>query len=87
MANTHRVLMLVGDDLNDFVDVDGLTVAERNAVAERYRGYWGERWRMLPNPTYGSWERALFNSDYGLTTSERTDRKAENLEPRGKSNE
>jgi acid phosphatase len=72
--------MLVGDDLNDFVDVDGLTVAERNAVAERYRGYWGDRWRMLPNPTYGSWERALFESDYGLPPSERTDRKAEHLQ-------
>ena len=80
VADTHRVLMLVGDDLNDFVDVDGLSVAERNAVAERYRGYWGERWRMLPNPTYGSWERALFESDYGLPPSERTDRKAEHLE-------
>jgi 5'-nucleotidase (lipoprotein e(P4) family) len=87
VANTHRVLMLVGDDLNDFVDVDGLTVAERDSVAEQYRGYWGERWRMLPNPTYGSWERALFESDYGLPPSERTDRKAEYLEPRGKDNE
>ncbi len=87
VASTHRVLVVVGDDLNDFVDVDGLTVAERDAVAERYRGFWGERWLMLPNPTYGSWERALFDSDYGLTPSERTDRKAENLEPRGKSNE
>lgn len=87
VSNTHRVLMLVGDDLNDFVDVDGLTVAERNAVAEQYRGYWGERWRMLPNPTYGSWERALFEFNYGLPPSERTDRKAEHLEPRGRNNE
>ena len=87
VADTHRVLMLVGDDLNDFVDVGGLTVAERDAVAEQYGGYWGERWRMLPNPTYGSWERALFDSDYGLPPSERTNRKAEHLEPRGKDNE
>ena len=87
VADTHRVLMLVGDDLNDFVDVDGLTVAQRDAVADRYRGYWGERWRMLPNPTYGSWERALFESDYGLPPSERTDRKAGHLEPKGENNE
>ena len=87
VASTHRVLMLVGDDLNDFVDVDGLTVAGRNEVAGRYSEYWGHRWRMLPNPTYGSWERALFDSDYGLESSERTDRKAEHLEPRGEDNE
>jgi len=87
VAGTHRVLMLVGDDLNDFVDVDGLTVAGRDEVAERYSEYWGHRWRMLPNPTYGSWERALFDSDYGLEPSERTDRKAEHLEPRGENDE
>ena len=87
VAGTHRVLMLVGDDLNDFVDVDGLTVAGRNEVARGYSEYWGQRWRMLPNPTYGSWERALFDSDFGLEPSERTDRKAEHLEPRGDNNE
>ncbi len=87
VAGTHRVLMLVGDDLNDFVDVDGLTVAGRDEVEGLYSEYWGRRWRMLPNPTYGSWERALFDSDYGLEPSERTDRKAEHLEPRGENNE
>ena len=87
VASTHRVVILLGDDLNDFVDVEGLTVAERDAVAEEYGDYWGTRWRMLPNPTYGSWERALYDSDYGLTPSERIDRKAENLEPRGKTDE
>lgn len=87
VAGTHRVLLLVGDDLNDFVDVDGLSVMDRDALAERYADYWGKRWRMLPNPTYGSWERALFGYEYGLTPAERTDRKAENLEPRGEFDE
>ena len=87
VAGTHRVVMLVGDDLNDFVDVEGLTVAGRDEVARQHTGYWGHRWRMLPNPTYGSWERALFDSDYGLDPSERTDRKAEHLEPRGENHE
>jgi predicted secreted acid phosphatase len=81
------VLMLVGDDLNDFVDVDGLTVNGRDDVAARYGEYWGDGWYMLPNPTYGSWERALFDSDYGLAVSERTDRKAKHLEPKGEENE
>jgi 5'-nucleotidase (lipoprotein e(P4) family) len=87
VASTHRVLMLVGDDLNDFVDVDGLTVDGRDDVAARYGEYWGDGWYMLPNPTYGSWERALFDSDYGLAVSERTDRKAKHLEPKGEENE
>jgi acid phosphatase len=54
---------------------------------DRYEEYWGEGWRMLPNPTYGSWERALFDYDFGLAPSERTDRKAKHLEPRGEIDE
>lgn len=87
VANTHRVVMLVGDDLNDFVDVAGLSVAGRDEVMDRYDEYWGDGWRMLPNPTYGSWERALFDYDFGLAPSARTDRKARHLEPRGEIDE
>lgn len=87
VADEYRVVMLVGDDLGDFLDVEGLSVERREEVAERYREYWGERWRMLPNPTYGSWERALYGSDFGLTPTQRTDRKAEHLEPKGQHNE
>lgn len=82
VGGTHRVLMLVGDDLNDFVDVEGLSAEERAEVAESFRDYWGGPWYMLPNPTYGSWERALFGADYGLTPAERSNRKAEHLEPK-----
>lgn len=81
VARTHRVLMMVGDDLNDFVDVEGLSVEERDDVAKRFEGYWGERWRLVPGPTYGSWERALFDSDFSLTPSERIDRKRKHLAP------
>jgi 5'-nucleotidase (lipoprotein e(P4) family) len=87
VAQTHRVLMLFGDDLNDFVDVEGLSVEARDAVAESYGAYWGQRWRMLPNPTYGSWERALFDSDFKLSPAKRIDRKASHLEPKGESHE
>lgn len=87
VASTHRVLMLVGDDLNDFIDVEGLAIRERDQVEQRYGEYWGDRWRMIPNPTYGSWERALFGADHDLDPAERTDRKARHLEPRGERNE
>jgi acid phosphatase len=80
IAGRYRVIMLVGDDLGDFVDVDGMTLEEREAVVRRYRDYWGRQWRMLPNPTYGSWERVLFDSDFSLSPAERTKRKSEHLE-------
>lgn len=83
VASSYRVLMLVGDDLGDFVDVEGLTPEERIDLTRRYSEYWGTRWHMLPNPTYGSWERALYGYDSSLSPQERTKRKFEHLEPKG----
>jgi len=59
IARTYRVLLLVGDDLGDFMQVKGLTVAERRVRAEAAGERWGREWVVLPNPAYGSWERAL----------------------------
>ena len=59
IARNYRIVMLCGDDLNDFVSVYGLSRAERDVRARLYDEWWGERWILLPNPTYGTWERAL----------------------------
>lgn len=62
VARNYRILMLIGDDLGDFVvDASG-TPAERRARGEAQSEWWGRRWIMLPNPTYGSWERAVLGS-------------------------
>ena len=58
-AARYRVLLLLGDNLGDFIDQDGLGLAERAAIAEPFADWWGERWIMLPNPSYGSWESAV----------------------------
>jgi acid phosphatase len=58
VAQRHRILLLIGDDLGDFVTV-APNVMGREAAVNAYRRYWGERWFTLPNPTYGSWERAV----------------------------
>lgn len=59
VAAHYRVLLLLGDNLGDFVDQGSLGIAARDALVEPYRGWWGERWIMLPNPSYGSWEGAI----------------------------
>ncbi len=59
IATNYRIVMLIGDDLGDFVvDASG-TPAERSARASGQSDWWGRRWIMIPNPTYGSWERAI----------------------------
>ncbi len=54
----HRVLLMLGDQLGDFVDPPANRAGRQQAMAA-HLGWWGERWIMLPNPTYGDWERAL----------------------------
>jgi acid phosphatase len=61
ISHGFRVLLLIGDDLSDFVSLSKSenTVETRRAIQMAYERYWGERWFMLPNPTYGSWELAV----------------------------
>jgi 5'-nucleotidase (lipoprotein e(P4) family) len=60
VAKSYRVLLLVGDDMNDFVSTAKLTPTERVALAKTHGDRWGKSWIMLPNPLYGSWERAVY---------------------------
>jgi 5'-nucleotidase (lipoprotein e(P4) family) len=67
IAKSYRVLLLVGDDMNDFVSTSTLTPPQRLALAKTHADRWGKSWILLPNAMYGSWERALFP---GLTKDE-----------------
>ena len=62
VANSYRVLIVLGDDLNDFVAASGKTLAERTALIDNSRNWWGQTWFIIPNPMYGSWERAAVTS-------------------------
>ncbi|MDH3304152.1 MAG: acid phosphatase [Gammaproteobacteria bacterium] len=65
VANTHRVIMLFGDDLGDFVPcvrtklygpcTEPATKASRAQLVEKYTNYWGNGWYILPGPMHGSW--------------------------------
>jgi 5'-nucleotidase (lipoprotein e(P4) family) len=69
VAERYRVVLLVGDDFNDFVPAR-LPRPERDLLVERYRDRWGEEWIILPNPNYGSWEGALYGEEE-LTANDR----------------
>ncbi len=71
IARDHRVLMQVGDQLGDFIDIEANTVDGRRRAIEPYLDWIGTRWFVLPNPTYGSWEPALFNNQWSLPEGER----------------
>ena len=75
----YRVLMQFGDQLGDFVEIQANTPQARTELSAKYASWWGERWWMLPNPTYGSWEPALFNNDWKQPREARRQTKLEAL--------
>ena len=52
VAQNYRIVMMVGDNLGDFVDgSDNKASAEiRLKAAEKYSQMWGTHWFMLANP-------------------------------------
>ena len=63
-GRSYRVLMQFGDQLGDFAQILANTPEARAELQAQHRGWFGQRWWMLPNPTYGSWEPAVFNNDW-----------------------
>ena len=79
-GRNYRIVMQFGDQLGDFVQVLANTPEGRAAIFDDYRDWFGERWWMLPNPSYGSWEPALFNNDWQQAPEARRQRKREALD-------
>jgi acid phosphatase len=59
VSESHRVLLMLGDNLGDFIDGVAVSPLARHTLVERNRMRWGKQWIMLPNPAYGSWESAI----------------------------
>jgi acid phosphatase len=78
VAAHYRVVLLCGDDLNDFLPARA-PAAERGERARPHEGWWGERWIVLPNAMYGSWEDALLGFDRTLGVEAVTERKLKAL--------
>jgi acid phosphatase len=68
IAETHRIIMLFGDDLGDFLPcvrsspklpcTNAATNASRDTAVKEHAEYWGRGWYILPNPMHGSWTSA-----------------------------
>lgn len=77
----HRVVLLVGDNLNDFAEVfdKSRTVADRIAAVDRNREQFGTRFIVLPNVMYGDWESAVYGYDSKLTEDEKAAKRKAHL--------
>ena len=79
VAKNYRIVMLVGDDANDFMNVRKDLPADRFTKLGEYSENWGKAWIILPNPQYGSWERASYGFEYSLSEKEKLVKKLELL--------
>lgn len=62
VAAKYHVVLLMGDDLNDFAEFfeKSKTPAARIDAVERNKHQFGDRFIVLPNPMYGHWEDAIY---------------------------
>lgn len=74
VATQYRVLLLVGDDLNDFVNGAKSDSETRRALVGEHGGRWGREWVVLSNSMFGSWAASLYGFDHSLSRDERLDR-------------
>jgi acid phosphatase len=59
VARTHRILLLIVDDFNDFVSGAKSLLPQRSKLHARYSHLWGEKVARRPNPRLRSWDAAL----------------------------
>src|SRR5438552_9108139 len=77
----YHVVLLMGDDLNDFAEVfeQSKTAVNRIEAVERNRDQFGAHFIVLPNPMYGHWEDAIYGSNSKLTEEEKAAKRREQL--------
>jgi len=71
ITSRYRVLMIFGDDLNDFISAKNISLEKRDELVRSNAAFWSRKWFVLPNPVYGSWDQALFEFESGLTEQEK----------------
>lgn len=69
----YRIVLLMGDNLNDFAEVfdKSRTVAARLAAVDQNKEQFGTRFIVLPNVMYGDWESAIYEYNNKLTDDEK----------------
>jgi 5'-nucleotidase (lipoprotein e(P4) family) len=68
IASRYCVIAMAGDQLGDFsqgFNDRALSAAQRRAlIAGPTASLWGRGWFMLPNPTYGPWDKITYDEAY-----------------------
>ena len=65
IAKDYRILLMVGDQLTDFISSEEAYVhhVERKKIASKYSDMWGKKWFVITNPMYGRWEYSIYDNE------------------------
>ncbi len=71
LAKNHHIILLLGDNLNDFSDIfEDRSQAYGFETVDNHSEEFGNRFILLPNPMYGSWTKPIFGSTSGMSPKE-----------------
>ena len=73
----YHVVLLMGDDLNDFDEVfeQSKTVAARLDATDRNQSRFGTHFIVTPNPMYGNWANTLYEYNFKLSEKEKSEKR------------
>ena len=88
VAKDYRILLLIGDQLGDFLPLDETTLEldSRKNLVDTYDHMWGSKWFMITNPMYGRWEASIYNNEYPDTEDKLMQMRLEALELKDRTN-
>jgi 5'-nucleotidase (lipoprotein e(P4) family) len=72
VGSRYGIVLLVGDNLNDFSDAFAAkSIPDRKAQVDHDRLEFGSRFIVIPNPMYGDWENSINENKANLSEAER----------------
>ncbi|WP_110666406.1 5'-nucleotidase, lipoprotein e(P4) family [Salinicola halophilus] len=84
VAQSHWIVLLMGDNLGDFsAGFDRESAEARRAAVDAQANAFGARYIVLPNPAYGAWEGAIYGNDFSLDDDEKARARRNHLEAWG----
>jgi len=77
---THQIILLIGDNLNDFAGVfEDRSINYGKDAVEANKEKFGYLFIVLPNPMYGAWEKPILDYQHNLSEKEKTAKMREKL--------
>ena len=69
----HRIVLLMGDNLNDFDNIfREKNLDDRAAAVDQVKDQFGSKFIVLPNPMYGDWEGSVYEGNWKLSPAEKS---------------